>query len=153
MVKKVRCAEIRTGSGELIFSVDIFDKEVVQEKESNTPSGNRQETRERKGQRGSNQNNGDMMTDAQKRYLFRLLADRGIEEDKAHERLKELLHISSLKEATKSEASRVIERLLEESKGGDGDSAMINSSFFAEINTHLIMFTRVNFSVLGPLID
>ncbi len=33
------------------------------------------------------------------------------------------------------------------------DSAMINSSFFAEINTHLIMFTRVNCSVLGPLID
>ncbi len=121
MVKKVRCAEFRTGSGELIFSVDIFDKELTQEKESNAPSGNRQEVRERKEQRGNNQNNGDMMTDAQKRYLFRLLADRGIEEDKAHERLRELFHIDTLKEATKSEASKVIERLLEEGKGGESD--------------------------------
>lgn len=121
MVKKVRCAEFRTGSGKLIFSVDIFDKEVVQQNESNAPSGHKQEERERKEQRGGNQNNGDMMTDAQKRYLFRLLAERGIEEDKAHERLKELLHIDSLKEASKSEASKMIERLLEESKGGEGD--------------------------------
>ncbi len=62
-----------------------------------------------------------MMTDAQKRYLFRLLADRGIEEDKAHERLKELLHVDSLIEATKTEASKAIECLLEENKGGKGD--------------------------------
>ena len=61
------------------------------------------------------------MTDAQKRYLFRLLAGQGFEEDKAHERLKELLHVDSLKEVTKSEASKMIERLLEESKGGEDD--------------------------------
>ncbi|MFQ5962673.1 MAG: hypothetical protein ACE5KZ_00130 [Candidatus Scalinduaceae bacterium] len=120
MLKKVRCAEFRTGSGNLIFSVDIFDKEVVQENESNASTGHKQEVREKKGQ-NNNQNNGDLMTDAQKRYLFRLLADQGFEEDKAHDRLKELLHVDSLKEVTKSEASKMIERLLEESKGGEDD--------------------------------
>ena len=41
MVRKVRCAEFRTGSGNLISSVDIFDKVVTQENESNAPSGHK----------------------------------------------------------------------------------------------------------------
>jgi hypothetical protein len=58
------------------------------------------------------------MTDAQKRYLFRLMADKGIEGDRAHQRLRELFQVDSLKEVSKLEASKMIERLLEEGKGG-----------------------------------
>jgi hypothetical protein len=58
------------------------------------------------------------MTDAQKRLLFRLLADQGVEGDKAHDHLKNLFHVKSLKEVTRPEASRGIEKLLDEAKGG-----------------------------------
>ena len=57
--------------------------------------------------------NYNRMTDAQKRYLFRILAEQGIKGDKAHEYLKDLFKIESLKEVTKFEASRMIGQLLE----------------------------------------
>jgi len=47
-----------------------------------------------------------------------LRRERGIEGDKAYERLKELFQVDTLKEVTKLEASRGIESLLSEGKGG-----------------------------------
>ena len=52
------------------------------------------------------------MTDAQKRYLFRLLADRGIEGEAAHRHLKEAFGVDSLGRITKFEASNAIDRML-----------------------------------------
>ena len=61
------------------------------------------------------------MTDAQKRYLFRILAEQGKEGEEAHEYLKnKIFQVNSLKEVTKLEASQAIERLLSEQKGGTG---------------------------------
>jgi hypothetical protein len=60
----------------------------------------------------SDARNGDRMTDAQRRYLFRILAGRGIRGEAAHERLKDLLGVESLTEAAKREASALIEELL-----------------------------------------
>ena len=51
------------------------------------------------------------MTDAQKRYLFRILAEYGIEGDEAHDKLKDIFQVDSLKEITKLEASKMIEHL------------------------------------------
>ena len=59
------------------------------------------------------------MTDPQKRFLFRILADQGMEGDKAHEYLRKLFQVEILKDVTKFEASRMIEQLLAEAKGGD----------------------------------
>jgi len=61
------------------------------------------------------------MTDAQKRHLFRILAEHGIEGGEAHHKLKDIFQVDSLKEVTKLEASKMIERLLEEIKGGAND--------------------------------
>ena len=58
------------------------------------------------------------MTDAQRRFLFRLLADQGIEGEKAHEHLKKFFQVRSLREVPKLEASQGIERLLHEARGG-----------------------------------
>lgn len=52
------------------------------------------------------------MTDSQRRYLFRLLAERGIEGDQANKALLEHFSVSNLKEATKSDASKLIEELV-----------------------------------------
>jgi len=54
------------------------------------------------------------MTDSQRRYLFRLLAERGIENDEAHEKLKEHFSVSNLKNATKAQASELIDQLVNE---------------------------------------
>ena len=109
MEKKVRCVEVRMPDGKPILNLHLIyqsDASGVQ----GAPI---------KGQNGqvSTQSPGDSsMTDAQKRYLFRILAEQGIEEDKAHQRLKELLGVDSLKQASKTEASNMIEHLLEQSQ-------------------------------------
>jgi hypothetical protein len=63
--------------------------------------------------KAANRQSGDdaPMTDAQRRYIFRLLADEGIEGDEAHEHLKQLLGVASLKDVTKKQASEAIEEL------------------------------------------
>jgi len=58
------------------------------------------------------------MTDPQKRLLFRIMSDQGFEGDKAYEQLKKFFQVKSLKDVSKQEASRGIERLLAQVKGG-----------------------------------
>ncbi len=64
---------------------------------------------------------GDTMTSAQRRYLFRLLAEKGIEGDRIEEELKKRFQVSALTEVSKFEASRAIENLLETQNGGNDD--------------------------------
>ena len=54
----------------------------------------------------------DLMTDNQRRFLFRLLAERGLTGDNAHDWLVEKLGVETLKEATKTDASYLIEGIL-----------------------------------------
>lgn len=61
----------------------------------------------------------EMITEAQKRYLFRLLAEQGIEGEAAYEHLKKLFKVGSLKEITKTEASEKISQILKELKEGE----------------------------------
>lgn len=61
---------------------------------------------------------GAPMTEAQRRYLFRLLAGEGLQGEAAHERLKQLLEVSSLKDAKKSAATALIDRLVNREKEG-----------------------------------
>ncbi len=56
------------------------------------------------------------MTEAQRRYLFRLLAERQIEGDGAQSFLLEALKVKSLSEVTKAQASALIEELLKPAK-------------------------------------
>ena len=68
----------------------------------------------RKQGRKASSRNGDEMTEAQRRYLFRLLAEQGLTDEAAHDTIVERLGVVSLKDATKSGASALIEELLEE---------------------------------------
>ncbi|MBW1947778.1 MAG: hypothetical protein JRI33_07570 [Deltaproteobacteria bacterium] len=54
----------------------------------------------------------DLMTDNQRRFLFRLLAERGLSGDDAHDWLVEKLGVETLKEAAKTDASYLIEGIL-----------------------------------------
>jgi hypothetical protein len=52
------------------------------------------------------------MSEAQRRYLFRILAGQGLQGDPAHEYLKELFEVGSLTTVSKSAAATMIDRLL-----------------------------------------
>jgi hypothetical protein len=60
----------------------------------------------------------DRMTEAQRRYLFRILAGRGVEAQAAHEYLKDAFGMPTLAEVGKRDASDLIDRLLSESAEG-----------------------------------
>jgi hypothetical protein len=60
----------------------------------------------------------DKMTEAQQRKLFRMLAEKGIHGDKAQDDLKKRFRVNDLGDVSKQEASRMIEKLIGETKGG-----------------------------------
>ena len=64
---------------------------------------------------GAGGNNEEKMTDPQKRYLFRLLAAKNIEGERAEAHLKDYFKVSALKDIPKAAASGYIDQLV---KGG-----------------------------------
>jgi hypothetical protein len=54
----------------------------------------------------------DLMSEAQRRYLFRLVAGQGLQGEAAEQYLHELFEVDSLTKVTKSEATALIDRLL-----------------------------------------
>ena len=66
-------------------------------------------------QKGTNdRGNGNGMSEAQRRYLFRLLAGQGIKDEAAHGYLREHVGTDSLASITRQQASSLIEELLKE---------------------------------------
>jgi len=119
MKSKAKRIELRTPDGKVILVLHLYEKEMALKDDSRASADKERETGKAKPQSSDSQKENPPMTDAQKRYLFRLLADQGIEGDKAHERLTELFQVDSLKEVSKLEASKMIERLIEEAKGAE----------------------------------
>jgi len=117
MKNKTKRFELRTPDGKVILVLHLSEEVALEDNKKASPQ-EKQESGKAKPQAPSPQNENPPMTDAQKRYLFRLMADKGIEGDKAHQRLRELFQVDSLKKVSKLEASKMIERLLEEGKGG-----------------------------------
>ena len=116
MEKKVKCIDVRTADGTPILSLYVSEQDITLGDSSKASPTQNRRTKDRASQNNSNSTDESLMTDAQKRYLFRILADQGMEPDKAHERLKELFGVDSLQEVSKREASRMIEQLLEEAE-------------------------------------
>ena len=114
----IKLIEVRSPKGEVLCSLEI------REMENGSPHESRKRIFKTGTNKGSNNSDKeDMMSYAQKKYLFRLLAEKGIEGDKAYETLKERFGVGGLGEITKAEASQAIERLLEELKGGNGNGS------------------------------
>jgi hypothetical protein len=120
MKNKAKRIELRTPDGKVILVLHLSEEMVLEDDKKASPQ-EEPEPGKAKPQAPSPQNENRPITDAQKRYLFRLIVDRGIEADKAHQRLRDLFQVDSLKEVTKLEASKMIERLLEEAKGGEDE--------------------------------
>jgi hypothetical protein len=56
------------------------------------------------------------MTEPQKRYLFRLLAEQGVEGKKAEDHLKDYFKVKALRDVLKSAASQLIEQMVADRK-------------------------------------
>ena len=115
-MKKTRCLELKTADGRVLLVLNLTEKETALEDAE--PVENKNDAKPEKPKGNAVQNSESTMTDAQKRYLFRILAERGIEGDKAYAYLKETFQVDALKEVTKLEASRMIEQLLNQGNGG-----------------------------------
>ena len=59
----------------------------------------------------------DSMSEAQRRYLFRILAGQGYQREAAEERLKDLFEVSALSQITKVAATKMIDELLNAAPG------------------------------------
>ena len=68
--------------------------------------------------RGNGGGNGALMTEAQRRYLFRILAGQGLENEAAHDYLKEYFEVTALSQVTKQQATEAIDHLLKEAPHG-----------------------------------
>ena len=115
--KITKVLEIRTAEGSLLATVRVKITEDDQKAEE--PQSRKQDEAKSEEKKAWTNNGEALMTDAQKRYLFRLLADQGIENDAAHENLKKRFQVNNLKDVTKVGASKEIELLLAGQKGGE----------------------------------
>jgi len=120
MGEKTRCFELRTGEGQVILSFYLVEKEA--DPENNVKSSqifDQGGNGGKEGKKPSNASNNDSpMTEAQKRYLFRIMAEHGIQGEIAHQELKNAFRVNALTEVDKFEASKMIERLLGQGIGG-----------------------------------
>jgi hypothetical protein len=63
------------------------------------------------------------MSEAQRRYLFRIVAGQGYQREAAEEHLKDLFQVGALSEITKVAATAMIDRLLNPAPQGAGRGA------------------------------
>lgn len=120
MARVVRCIEIRGGEGTLLFTLNVVEKEWGPEP-SGTSKFKASPPKSERSQAGT-ANGESLITEAQKRYLFRILADQGIEQERAYQYLKENFGVAILKEVSKADASHMIKQLLGEQEGGNGNA-------------------------------
>ncbi len=103
--------DIVTESGEKVLRLRL----IVKDEDSPATPNDEKKPYKRKGGNGDGF---ESMTDAQKRYLFRLLAEEGIEKEAAYDELRKVFRVDNLKNVSKFEASREIEKRLAGQKGG-----------------------------------
>lgn len=128
MKKTIKLIEVETPKGEVFFQFRIVESILPEEETSAPKPQTAQGGNGSKPQNGDNKSQsapGDPMTDSQKRYLFRIMAERGKTGEEAHEHLKGLFKAKNLRDVTKSDASQMIETLLsftpaQGNGGGDG---------------------------------
>lgn len=118
-MSKEKHIEVLTSQGEKVayFIIRVSDEAPLKNGSSHKNQGNYNASKPGNGK------NGESMTDAQKKYLFRIFASQGVEGEEAHDRLKNLFGVDTLKEVSKFEASKMIESLLAEAKGGNDNGS------------------------------
>jgi len=114
-MQQAKTIEVYTPNGILLFKAVLTDIAISLK----TKTESLAESSSKFEGKNNGKANGDAVTEPQKRLLFRLVATNyQLEGGQAFEKLKELFGATSFKEISKFEASKMIERLLEEERGG-----------------------------------
>jgi len=123
MIEKGTMVDIITPKGEVVFSILIHEMLLpIQAKTVTTSTDDPNDPKKRQNgadhpaslpdnKPGKKENVEDGITDPQQRLLFRILAEQGKTGNAAYEHLKTLFHVTDLSKVSKSEASRMIDRL------------------------------------------
>jgi hypothetical protein len=114
MMATTKRFDVRSPEGTLMFSVHLVDESPPTSNGQPPSAQSNQSPAGEPPKRSDGQKDSGAMTHAQERYLFRILADRGVEGDAAHEELIDLFGVQSLATVSKEEASSMIKRLLQE---------------------------------------
>lgn len=93
--------------------VSTLPESVIQANKGNGNNGSGIPTLFKRKQ-GNGQKMDGAMTESQRRYLFRLLAERGIEGDEAHSTLIQILKVTDLNDVKKSQASKLIDEMVKQ---------------------------------------
>lgn len=118
-MQSAKCIEVYSPGGVLLFRAYFSEKEFPERAQPNADPKPEQSSAPR-----VEPANGEPMSNAQQRFLFRLYALRGVEGEKAEAQLKRELKVGSLKDITKGEASKIIDRMITE-KGGNGHGSSL----------------------------
>jgi hypothetical protein len=122
MVQKEKYFEVLGTNGEVILRVRIREEEsFIEEGGANAAKAQKEKESGKVAH-----SNGDPMTEAQKKYLFRIFAEQGMEASEIYAELKKLFGVDNLKEVSKVDASREIDRLLKQPKGGSGNGSFVS---------------------------
>ena len=116
MTSDSRDFEVRSPEGTLMFSVHVVDESTAHRNGQSSTVPSNQRPAGESPKRSDGQKDSGAITAAQERYLFRILADRGMEGDAAHEELIHLFGVQSLATVSKEQASSMIKKLLQESQ-------------------------------------
>jgi hypothetical protein len=119
-MQNAKCFELYTPEGALIFRAYLVEREMP-----GTPGKTPAAETSSAQTKGKEPENGERMTSPQAKKLFRLLAAKGFEGDKAQKELERLFQVEGLEDVGKFEASRMIDRLVKETKGGNGNGSSL----------------------------
>ena len=123
-MSKRTCIEVRNVDEIAIFKIYVTDESAA-EPPRQTASKPPPRTRGTNGN-GGNGNGDEPMTEAQRRFLFRILSGKGLSGDRAQKHLAQLFQVAALKDVSKRDASDMIERLLAEGgEGGNGRGSSV----------------------------
>ena len=99
MKRKSRILDVKDTDGKVVVSIQLLGGEdLFIHEETASKSAQKPDSKGKQPKGKGCPNDGSLMTDAQKRLLFRLLADRGLEGDKAYDHLKHLFQVDTLNE-------------------------------------------------------
>ena len=115
MSRNAKLIEVRSADDRLMFSLRVYDEEAGGGRANNSATQN-SHAEPQKNHNANGQKDSTVISDAQKRYLFRILAEQGFEGDNAYRRLKERFGVQTLADVSKREASTMIEQLLDEAE-------------------------------------
>ena len=119
MEKQGRYVDVKAADGSVLLSLFLPDKGIVLKDRLYEAQGRKPDSGKKYGGNGGKGTNGDSMTYPQNRLLFRLMAQQGFEGDAGNAELLKLFEADNLTDVSKGEASKMIERLLQEEKEGN----------------------------------